>query len=77
MKYILYKGTKRYIKASVPTDGTKTYSKVSVPADDLVSLTQRERNHHSTAFQTHTAGTDTFNDSFFPHTIRDWNTHPE
>ena len=34
---------------------------------------RRTRNHHSLAFQTPLAGTDIYKSSFFPKTIREWN----
>ena len=45
----------------------------SVPTDDLVPPSRHTRNHHSLAFQTPLAGTDIYKSSFFPQTIRDWN----
>ena len=45
----------------------------SIPTDDLVPPNRRTRNHHSLAFQTPLAGTDIYKSSFFPQTIRDWN----
>ena len=58
---LLYKGLKG--KASVPTDG-------------LIPKTRRARNQHSMAFQTPIANTDVSKGSFFPQTIRYWNTFP-
>ena len=46
----------------------------SIPTDDLVPTNRRTRNHHSLAFQSPLAGTDIYKSSFFPQTIRDWNT---
>ena len=37
-------------------------------------ITPSPGHHHSMAFQTHAAGTDINKDSFFPRTIRNWNT---
>ena len=51
--------------------------KASVPTDDLIPKTRRCRNQHSMAFQTPTANTDVYKDSFFPQTIRDWNALPD
>ena len=45
----------------------------SIPMDDLVPPNRRTRNHHSLAFQTPLAGTDIYKSSFFPQTIKDWN----
>ena len=45
----------------------------SIPTDDLVPPNRRTMNHHSLAFQTPLAGTDIRKSSFFPRTIRDWN----
>ena len=49
----------------------------SIPADDIVPPARRCRNRHSLAFQTPTARTDIYKGSFFPQTIRDWNTLPD
>ena len=40
---------------------------------DLVPPIRHVRNHHSLAFQTPFANTDIYKCSFFPQTIRDWN----
>ena len=47
----------------------------SIPTNDLVPPPpiRHVRNHHSLAFQTHFANTDIYKRSFFPRTIRDWN----
>ena len=45
----------------------------SIPTNDLVPPIRRTRNHHSLAFQIPMAGTDIYKSSFFPQTIRDWN----
>ena len=45
----------------------------SIPTNDLVSLIRHTRNHHSLAFQSPLAGTDIYKSSFFPESIRDWN----
>ena len=45
----------------------------SIPINDLVPPSRRTRNHHSLTFQTPLAGTDIYKSSFFPQTIRDWN----
>ena len=45
----------------------------SLPIQDLVPSIRRTRNHHSLAFQIPMAGTDIYKSSFFPQTIRDWN----
>ena len=49
----------------------------SIPTDDLILPIGRSRNHHSMTFQTLAARTDISKDSFFPHTIRDWNALPD
>ena len=51
--------------------------KASVPTDYLIPKTRRCRNQHSMAFQTPIANTDVYKGSFFPQTIRDWNTLPD
>ena len=45
----------------------------SIPTNDLVPPIRHVRNHHSLAFQTSFANTDIYKCSFFPQTIRDWN----
>ena len=45
----------------------------SIPTNDLVPPIRRTKNHHSLAFQIPMAGTDICKSSFFPQTIRDWN----
>ena len=45
----------------------------SISTDDQVPPNRFTRNHHSLAFQTPLAGTDIYKSSFFPQTIRDWN----
>ena len=45
----------------------------SIPTNDLVPPIRHVRNHHSLAFQTPFANTDIYKCSFFPQTIRDWN----
>ena len=45
----------------------------SIPTNDLVPPISHVRNHHSLAFQTPFANTDIYKCSFFPQTIRDWN----
>ena len=46
----------------------------SIPTNDLVPPPIRHvRNHHSLAFQSPFANTDIYKCSFFPQTIRDWN----
>ena len=52
-------------------------SKTSVPTDDLIPKTRRCRNQHSMAFQTSFANTDVYKGSFFPQTIRYWNSLPD
>ena len=44
----------------------------SIPTNDLVPPNMSTRNHHSLAFQTPLAGTNIYQFSFFPQTIRDW-----
>ena len=45
----------------------------SIPTNDLVPQIRHVRKHHSLAFQTPFANTDIYKSSFFPQTIRDWN----
>ena len=45
----------------------------SMPTNDLVPPIRHTRNHHSLAFQIPMAGTDIYKSSFFPQTIKDWN----
>ena len=45
----------------------------SIPVNDLVPPIRHVRNHHSLAFQIPFANTDIYKCSFFPQTIRDWN----
>ena len=45
----------------------------SIPTNDLVPPIRHVRNHHSLAFQPPFANTDIYKCSFFPQTIRDWN----
>ena len=45
----------------------------SVPTNDLVPQIRHVRKHHSLAFQIPFANTDIYKSSFFPQTIRDWN----
>ena len=52
-------------------------SKASIPTDDLIPLVRCCRNDHSMAYQIPIAITDIFKCSFFPQTIRDWNTLPD
>ena len=47
--------------------------KAIVPTDDLIPKIRSCRNQHSMAFQTPIANTDVYKGSFFPQTIRDWN----
>ena len=51
--------------------------KASIPTDDLIPLVRRCRNDHSMAYQVPIANTDIYKCSFFPQTIRDWNTLPD
>ena len=44
----------------------------SIPTNDLVPQIRHVRNHHSLAFQTPFANTDIYKCSFFPQTIRYW-----
>ena len=60
---MLYKGLKG--AASIPTDDLAT--------NYLVPSIRHVRNHHSLALQTPFANTDIYKCSFFPQTIRDWN----
>ena len=45
----------------------------SIPTNDLAPPNRCTRNHYSMAFQTLLVGTDIYKSSFFPQTIRDWN----
>ena len=45
----------------------------SIPTNDLVPPIRNFRKHQSLAFQTPFANTDIYMSSFFPQTIRDWN----
>ena len=45
----------------------------SIPRNDLVPPIRYVRKQHSLAFQTPFANTDIYKSSFFPQTIRDWN----
>ena len=45
----------------------------SIPTNDHVPPIRHTRNHHSLAFQSLLARTDIYKSSFFPQTIRDWN----
>ena len=45
----------------------------SIPMNDIVPTNRLVRRHHSLAFQTPFANADIYKSSFFPQTIRDWN----
>ena len=45
----------------------------STPTNDIVPPFRHVRKHRSLAFQTPFANTDIYKSSFFPQTIRDWN----
>ena len=45
----------------------------SIRTNDLVPQNRRTWNHHSMTFQIPSAGTNIYKSSFFPQTIRDWN----
>ena len=45
----------------------------SIPTNDLVPPIRHVRKHHSLAFQTPFANTDSYKSNFFPQTIGDWN----
>ena len=49
----------------------------SIPTDDHIPPNRRTRNHLSLAFQTPLAGTDIYESSFFPQTIRDWSSQTD
>ena len=51
--------------------------KARIPTDDLIPKVRRCRNHHSMAFQIPSASKDTYKNSFFPRTIKDWNDLPD
>ena len=48
----------------------------NIPVEDLKSPLRNTRNYHSEPFQVPYAMTDAYRHSFFPETIRDWNTLP-
>ena len=50
--------------------------KARIPTDDLIPKVRRCRNQHSMAFQIPSASKDTYKNSFFLRTIRDWNDLP-
>ena len=50
--------------------------KASITTYDLIPLVRHCRNDHSTAKQVPIANTDIYKCSFFPQTIRDWNSFP-
>ena len=45
----------------------------NISTNDIVPPIRHVRKHHSLAFQTPVASTDIYKCSFFPQTIRDWN----
>ena len=49
----------------------------SIPTNDLIPPIRHVRKHHSLAFQTPVAKTDIYKSSFFPQTIRDWNSRTD
>ena len=51
-------------------------SQANIPVDELKTPLRHTRNHHSEPFQVPYARTDAYRHSFFPETIRDWNTLP-
>ena len=51
--------------------------KARIPTDDLIPKVRSCRNQHSMAFQVPSASKDTYKNSFFPRTIRDWNDLPD
>ena len=61
---LLYKGLKDAV--SIPTGDL-------IPPPTPTPTIWRSRNHHSLTFQTPAARTDVYKGSFFPQTIRDWN----
>ena len=63
---MLYKGLKD--AASIPTNDL-----VSPPPPPPPPPIRHARKHHSLAFQTPFADIDIYKSSFFPQTIRDWN----
>ena len=48
-------------------------STASIPTNDLVPPIRHDRNRHPLAFRIPFANTDIYKCSFFPLTIRDWN----
>ena len=69
----LKKGGKTYF--AIIYKGLK--GKASVPTDDFSPKTRRGKNQHSVAFQPPIANTYVYKGSFFPQTIRDWNSLPD
>ena len=51
--------------------------KARIPTDDLIPKNRRCRNQHSMVFQIPSASKDSYKKSFFPQTIRDWNSLPD
>ena len=48
-------------------------ARTSIPCDDLQAPNRCSRNQHPMAFQRPYARTDIYKDSFFPGTVRHWN----
>ena len=51
--------------------------KANIPKYDRIPLVRRCRNDHSMAYQVPIANTGIYKCSFFPQTIRDWNSLPD
>ena len=62
---------RRVSRIIMPYNGLK--DPASIHTTDLVPSFRHVRKHHSLAFQTPFANTDIYKSSFFPQTIRDWN----
>ena len=75
LKWESLKKRRRDSKLMLVYKGLK--DKASVPTYDLIPLVTRCRNDNSMEYQVPTANTDTYKCSFFPQTIRDWNSLPD
>ena len=51
--------------------------KVRKPSDDLIPKIRHYRNQHTMTFHSPSASTNTYECSFFPQIIRNWNDLPE
>ena len=73
LKQLKWESLKKRRKDKTPNALQSLKDAASIPTNDLVLPIRRTRNHHSLAFQIPMAGTDIYRSSFFPQTIRDWN----